>query len=399
MSHTLISRNADLQRLVDEGYALSIRSGFLVVEDVWYLDARANVRKGALVSVLELSGNRTNKPEDHKMFFVGGVPHHKDGKPINGILHNSNAKVLAPGLEIHCEFSNKPSGGGYKNYYEKVKRYADIINGEARAVDQQMYDARTFRVIASPDQRHPFEYLDTASTRAGMASDVAAFESQRIAIVGLGGTGAYTLDLASKTPVLEIHMYDGDRFHQHNAFRSPGAAAIDTWPEGQSSPLKVEYYAALYSAMKRGLIPHPYRITAENVHELLQFDFVFVCVDHGPTRKLIIETLISKGRKFIDVGINVRRTHDQRQLLGTCRVTSGSPDQYDHVGSHIPMSDEEIENVYTDNVQIAELNSANAAFAVIRWKVMSGFYADERFSVSSSFSTNFNAIMNTTVEQ
>jgi tRNA A37 threonylcarbamoyladenosine dehydratase len=38
-----------------------------------------------------------------------------------------------------------------------------------------------------------------------------------------GGTGSYVLDFVAKTPVKEIHLFDGDIFDQHNAFRAPGA--------------------------------------------------------------------------------------------------------------------------------------------------------------------------------
>jgi hypothetical protein len=37
-------------------------------------------------------------------------------------------------------------------------------------------------------------------------------ELGKIAIIGLGGTGSYVLDLAAKTPVKEIHLFDGDKF-------------------------------------------------------------------------------------------------------------------------------------------------------------------------------------------
>ena len=60
----------------------------------------------------------------------------------------------------------------------------------------------------------------------GIAAVSAKLRRHRIAIVGLGGTGAYVLDLVAKTPVAEIHLYDGDVFLQHNAFRSPGAASV-----------------------------------------------------------------------------------------------------------------------------------------------------------------------------
>jgi tRNA A37 threonylcarbamoyladenosine dehydratase len=36
----------------------------------------------------------------------------------------------------------------------------------------------------------------------------AKLEGKKIAIVGVGCTGSYILDLVAKTPVSEIHMYD-----------------------------------------------------------------------------------------------------------------------------------------------------------------------------------------------
>ena len=72
-----------------------------------------------------------------------------------------------------------------------------------------------------------------------------------VALVGLGGTGAYILDLVVKTPVAEIHLYDGDVFLQHNAFRSPGAASV---ADLRAKLNKVDYYKDRYSPMRRHIV-------------------------------------------------------------------------------------------------------------------------------------------------
>jgi tRNA A37 threonylcarbamoyladenosine dehydratase len=77
-------------------------------------------------------------------------------------------------------------------------------------------------VIESGDDDSPFNYIDDASGRAGITAHTNRLSLARVAIVGLGGTGSYVLDLVVKTPVREIHAFDGDWFVQHNAFRSPG---------------------------------------------------------------------------------------------------------------------------------------------------------------------------------
>jgi len=69
----------------------------------------------------------------------------------------------------------------------------------------------------------------------------------QVAIVGVGGTGSYILDFLAKTRVREIHLFDGDYFFSHNAFRTPGAATI---AELRARPLKVDHLEC-YSE------PHP----------------------------------------------------------------------------------------------------------------------------------------------
>jgi hypothetical protein len=42
---------------------------------------------------------------------------------------------------------------------------------------------------------------------------------------------------------------------------------------------KVDYYAAAYGRMRRGIRTHPVRLAADNVSELLDADFVFLTMD------------------------------------------------------------------------------------------------------------------------
>src|SRR5215831_14926400 len=101
-----------------------------------------------------------------------------------------------------------------------------------------------------------FKYPDTNSSRAKIEYLNRKFEGQKIAIIGMGGTGSYILDLVSKTPVEEIHIYDGDVFQLHNAFRAPGAIDGKILDENEELK-KVDYYYSIYSKMHNGIIPHP----------------------------------------------------------------------------------------------------------------------------------------------
>ncbi len=82
-------------------------------------------------------------------------------------------------------------------------------------------------------------------------------DGERVAIVGLGGTGSYILDFVAKTRVSEIHVFDHDTFFTHNAFRGPGAPSIE---ELNAAPLKVDRFVAMYSLMHRkGIVAHLFR--------------------------------------------------------------------------------------------------------------------------------------------
>ncbi len=64
-------------------------------------------------------------------------------------------------------------------------------------------------------------------------------------------------------------------------------------------------------------------------------------------------------------------------LQGIVRVFTCRPGKRDHLERHMSFGDDdEVENEYATNIQIAELNALNAAFAVIRWKRLVGFYRD-----------------------
>ena len=134
---------------------------------------------------------------------------------------------IQEGLVATRMFSQKPKtlSAAYANYHEKMTTYVRMLEGEAHAIDPNV-TAKTFLPVQPTEEEFVFRYLDTASSRAGITSINDKLKQDRIAIVGLGGTGSYILDLTAKTPVGEIHLFDGDKFHNPNAFRSPGASIV-----------------------------------------------------------------------------------------------------------------------------------------------------------------------------
>lgn len=234
-----------------------------------------------------------------------------------------------------------------------------------------------------------FQYPDTNSTRANIEFLNRKFKNQRIAIIGLGGTGSYIIDQVAKTPVREIHLYDKDIFQLHNAFRAPGT--IDTKRLDEGNLKKVQYYHETYSRMHKGIVPHDEYITEENISELAGFDCVFISIDKNQTRFMIAERLLSMNVPFIDCGLGVNMLEDS--LVGALRVTVVTTHKNDHLNNRIG-SEETGENEYSTNIQIADLNCLNAVHAVIKWKKISGFYQDLKQEHNILYFINTNKLLN-----
>lgn len=387
MSHKLISHSPDLKRLRDEGYEIEIKNAHLLVHSVPYVNARKEIARGILVSPLgDLAGDRTAKPKDHVIHFSGEHPCDKEGNLIKGIQHASGRKTLAEGIDVDHSFSNKPASG-YTDYYEKVTTYVKIIEAHAQSMDSSV-TAKTFKVIESNEPDIVFHYFDTNSSRAEIETISEKLKDLKIAIIGLGGTGSYVLDFVAKTPVKEIHLFDNDYFHSHNAFRSPGAASLDRLRE---QPKKVAYLHDIYSCLHKYITPHEYHITTSTLDELAAMSFVFICIDKGDIRKSIIQKLTASVIPFVDVGIGINVIDGM--LTGSVRTTTATPQKNYHIGKLISFSDGGNDD-YDKNVQIAEINALNAALAVIKWKKLFGFYHDLGKEHHTVYDINVNKLIN-----
>ena len=386
MSHSLINRSPDLKRLEDEGYEVEVRSGHLLLKHIPYVTEVRAIKYGTLVSELSLAGDTTTRPSTHVVMFAGDMPCDPQGRPLTQIDHSSGRQQLADGLAVDHSFSSKPPEG-YPDYYRKLTTYEAIVSAPAQSIDPTV-TAQTFAVVETQDENSPFNYTDTASSRAGIGAITAKLKLRAVAIVGLGGTGSYILDLVAKTPVGEIHLFDGDKLGQHNAFRSPGAPPIETL---RAAPQKAAHYRDTYSEMRRNIVAHGF--VDESVGDCLrEMDFVFIAVDKGRPRRLVVEQLEKFGVPFIDVGMGVNEVEES--LLGQLRVTVSTEQSRDQVHSTLPLSDRDDEDDYSRNIQIADLNALNAALAVIKWKKLSGFYADLGKEHSSLYQIDGNCLIN-----
>lgn len=389
-----LSLSPDLKQLRDEGYEIRLtEAANLVISHVPYLNEQGALAFGEVVCPVNMSGDLAAYNQDHTAFFVGGTPCNRDGQPLSRLINQPNLnQPLEVGLVAAVGMSSKPDGG-YSGYYDKMVSYVEMISAHARSKfsHDPNVTAITHPTVTDDDPAGPFQYLDSASSRAGIAAITDKLRLSKVVIVGLGGTGSYVLDLVAKTPIGAIHIYDGDDLYTHNAFRAPGAVPLEAL---RAKPKKVDYLADVYSNMKRNVVPHPHYLSAENVDELRDADFVFLTMEGNDTKRLIVDKLIDFRVPFIDVGIGVNIVGDKLQgalqiIARTPRDTTRKPEQQE-----IAFDGADEDDVYDLNIQIADLNALNATLAVIKWKKLFGFYGDLEDEHYSIYTIDGNHLLN-----
>lgn len=390
MLHKLIDHSPDLKKLRDEGYEIKLEHNHVLISNVPYLNVSKQIKFGTLVAVLTIAGNKSGKPNNHVAYFIGEQPCNKDGSIISAIVHGQNKTVLAGGIQVDRSFSNKPQGG-YIDYYHKMTTYINIISGPAQSMDNSI-TPKTFRLVESVDENSELKYPDTNSSRAGITIITDKLKAQKVGIIGVGGTGSYILDFVAKCPVKEIRIFDNDEFLLHNAFRAPGA------PDEQSlkeTPKKTHYFQGIYSRMHSNIVIRDKYIIESNLSELQDLNFVFICIDKGSIKQIIMDYLAANKISFIDVGMGIELAPNN-SLIGMIRTTTSKNGNVDHIytNGRISLADGDEDDEYGQNIQIAELNALNAALAVIKWKKLCGFYYDAEKEKHSLFSIDDNTILN-----
>jgi hypothetical protein len=368
MLSTLVSHNNDIKQLVDKGYAVSVDSNYLVVRDIPYLDSNGGLRVGAIVSKLKFVDAVQVKPEDHQIFFCGTHPCQLDGTPIANLGGGvSKIPLVSTDITVERSFSNKPREG-FANLFEKIESYVTIISGPA--MERYQANPLTFRLVES-NTESVFNYADTLTSRSEIGDLSLKLKDDVVAIIGLGGTGAYILDFLVKTPVKEIRGFDLDYYHVHNAYRSPGKLE-----QNELGLTKAEVYQKRYGSFRRDITLHSKLILNDSTDDLEGVTFAFVCVDKGSSRAAITDLLISMNIPFIDVGMGLSR--DNGPIGGTLR-TLFLPEESTKdmlLQGTAPLSDLPDEE-YQTNIQISELNALNACLAIIKYKKIRGFYSDD----------------------
>lgn len=372
-----IALDPSISLLLEQGYEVVIRNAHLLVLNIPYVDSTKTVRRGTIVCNLGTTIPPLGMPPHHQAWFVGHIPCYADGQEMEALISQRGVIPIWEGFNACVYFSNKPNGiTQFATYADKMLHYIGLIEAQA-GVLQPGITAKTRKGFSYAESDTVFKYQDMASVRASIMAVTAKLRTEQIGLIGLGGTGSYILDLVSKTPVEEIHLFDDNEFEIHNAFRAPGAASVDDLNQKRA---KVDYFADRYSPMRNGIVSHHCRIVQDNLSLLDDLDFVFVAVDSGPSRQLICAYLQSKGIPFIDVGMDLQMNKESIGLHGMFRVTLSTPEHHEHFFECVPTFDEQGEDLYRSNIQVADMNMCNAAHAVICWKQYRSFYLEHKQS-------------------
>ncbi|WP_164936741.1 ThiF family adenylyltransferase [Bradyrhizobium vignae] len=360
----LASHNPFIKDLDELGYHVDFVGGYLVIYGLPYLDQDAALQHGDWACPVDLNGAVIDVPKHHQVWWRGSRPH--DGNKRQLLLGGGPDRVtVAPDLVTDCSFSFKLLNDNgekreYLSFEEKARTYLDAITGPAMTAFPSATPLGGIAVKAAA-QGSPLRFPDTMSARYHINDISALLRGKRAAIIGLGGTGAYILDFIARTHLEKIALFDDDKVHVHTIFRFPG------FIPGAIGKLKVDALAQQYGQWHAGIDPVPERITLENVERLATFDFVFVSVDDGPARALIVEWLSARGIPYVDCGMGLNRS--TIGLSGFVRITGTDRRAFEtNVNSAYLPTENAKEDEYRKQGQITELNAFNAIMAVIRFK-------------------------------
>lgn len=377
----LASHNAFLADLEDTGFLVDFVGGYLVLRGLPYLNKEGLLQHGDWASPIDLNGFVIDPPPNHQAWWRGSRPCDRHGRELK-LGGGPHAVTITPDLVTDYSFSFKlldESGAmrTYKSFEEKLRTYLDAITAPALAAYPDATPLRAISIRAAA-QGSPLRFPDTMSSRYHLNDLSALLLGKKVAIIGLGGTGSYILDFVARTHLEKIALFDDDKVHIHTIFRFPGFIA------NAIGKRKVEALAQHYDQWHAGIEPVAERIISENVALLKEFDFVFVSVDDGPARLLIVDWLSANGVPFVDCGMGLNRS--TIGLSGFVRITGVDRAAFEGTVGSVRLPVEKAkDDEYRKHAQITELNALNATMAVIRFKQHFGLFDREATAPSHIF--------------
>lgn len=309
-----------------------------------------------------------------------GLVYHADGTPIGNYLSGDGKTWSNISIKRGSQYSPQDD----ESVNKLIHRYAKQVVGAVAAAG--------FSETSSLKIPTPFKIPNTYESRAAIGPIQDRIRDQSIAIIGLGGTGAFVLDLMAKTPVKEIHLLDADCVEWHTFMRAPGAPTAEEIESMREGCLrKVDYYHSKYAALREGVHPHLIRVDSPSMfhefHSNHPIDCAFVCIDQktegDSARQDVVYCALSEAEvPFIDSGISITvEDATVRGAVTTSAYDAGSMAWKDA----IPNARVEGNVPGYRNVQLPEVNALAASLAVMEWRRRTKQYISDSDSFLHKF--------------
>ncbi|MDE0408073.1 MAG: ThiF family adenylyltransferase [Alphaproteobacteria bacterium] len=315
--------------------------------------------------------------------WVGIAPDSDDLKAVHewqqGALHTANIRGL-PSRKLYdrsgTEFTNgmighshsgpvlsiKLRGRDYEDAWEALNNYVKQIYalflGQAPSGRKVIPRPYTFDILG--------DQLPEAMEWRGLVT------KERVAIIGLGGVGAWIADFVVKADPWEVHGWDYDCIESKNILRMPGGSDPNVW----IGRPKADWFQETYSLIHTNVHGYNVKVVPQNVQEVIEKGtFAFVAVDDADDRMMVCDALAGSGVPFVVVGLSPVRK-DKRVKISMRIVTA-------HVGvsswrQAIPQVGQAGQDDY-GSVDLPDVYSMAAGWAVQSWRKMRGqFWQKQR---------------------
>ena len=333
----------------------------------------------------------TGKPDSRIGEAVHAVRIAIDGK-YDGRVYHANGSAIGNLVRSDGEtWSNISIKRGAPGSPEPDETAHDLLHRYVKQVVGAVASAGHSEVI-SQALSDPFHIPNTFEARAGIAPVQDHIRGDRIAIIGLGGTGSFLLDLIAKTPVSEIHLLDSDCVDWHTLMRAPGVPTAEEIEQVRGgSLLKVDYYSSRSRPFRDGIHAHPVRVDSpEMFAEFVAkhpVDFVFICIDQltegdSARQDTVYHAVSAAEVPFIDSGVSI--TIEDCAVRGAVTTTAYEAGSDMWEGA-VPNARMHGDAPGYQNVQLPEVNAAAALFAVMEWRRRTGQYISESPSYYQKF--------------
>ena len=195
---------------------------------------------------------------------------------------------------------------------------------------------------------------------------------ERVAVIGLGGVGAWIADFVVKADPAEVHGWDYDCIEPKNILRMPGGLDPNVWIGRQ----KADWFQERYSLIHTSVHGYNVKVLPENVqHVIEKATFAFVAVDDADHRMMVCDALANVQLPFVVAGLSA--VHKDKRVRVSMRIVTA------HAGvpswrQAIPQVGQAGQDDY-GSLDLPDVYSMAAGWAVQSWRKMRGqFWQKQR---------------------